>query len=169
MEVLGTLGLNWQGIFWHLINFILLLVVLQRLLYKPVLRMLDERAARVKESMERAEFLRHESVRIEEESRRHMDEARRQAAEILANARRMAEREREERRARAEEEARRIIERAQAEAAAERERLRAELRTEVADLAINAASYVIGEKLDPATHRRLVEQFLAQAAGNGRR
>ena len=61
MEAIATtLGLNVPGLIWHAINFIVLLVLLRLVLYKPVVGMLDARAQRVRDSMEQAEAARRE-------------------------------------------------------------------------------------------------------------
>lgn len=168
MPALETLGFNVTTLLLHAVNFLLLLGVLWRLLYRPVLAMLDERAARVRESMERAEYIKEEAARAEQERAARLEEARRQAQAIVAQANQIAEQIRAERRAAAEAEAERIVARAREEAEAERRRALAELRAEVANLAVLAAGQVIRESLDGARHRRLIEEFLA-STGDGRR
>lgn len=161
MEVLHNLGINWAGFLWHTINFLLLVVILSRVLYKPVIRMLEERAARVKESMERAEFIRQEAARTEEECRLRLDEAHKQAQAALAQATQIAEREKLEARQEMRAEAERILARARAQAQVEREQTMVQLQREVANLAVLVASKVIGDSLDAKAHRRLIEEFLA--------
>jgi len=162
MQVLETLGLNLPGFLWHTANFLLLLFLLSRILYKPVIKILDERAEKIRESMERAEQLRLQSERDEQERIAQMDEARRQVQTMLGQASQMAEQVKAEARQAAQEEARRIVERAQAEAAAEHERALSELRQQVADLSILAAERVVRSNLDSQANRRIVEEFLAE-------
>src|SRR5438270_12203552 len=90
--ILSALGINIPSVVWHLINFVILILILQRFMYKPVLKMLDDRAARIRESIEQAERVRAETAAIEERSRGVLDEARREAQEILATANRNSER-----------------------------------------------------------------------------
>ena len=90
--ILKALGVDLPSVVWHLINFIILILILQRFLYKPILNMLDARAARIRESMDQAERVRAETAAIEERSRGVLDEARREAQEILAAANRNSER-----------------------------------------------------------------------------
>ena len=167
MQAFETLGLNWPGFIWHLINFAILLFVLQRFLFPPVLRMLDERQARIRESMERAEAIQAESARAAETLKAQLDEARWEGQNIVNNASQMAERIRTERQQQAQAEYEAILKRAQEDAAREREQAFAELRAQVADLAVLAAERIIHRQLDPATQRQLVNEFLAEA-GDGR-
>jgi F-type H+-transporting ATPase subunit b len=160
-----ALGLNPVGIILHAINFLILLYLLQRFLYKPVVSMLDQRAATIRESVEAAERTRQELVRADQERTDALREARQQAEQIVTQALQESERIRGEARQTAQEEAQRIISRAQQEATAERQQVMQELRAEVADLAVLAAERVIRKNLDDPTHRALVEEFLA--GGNG--
>jgi F-type H+-transporting ATPase subunit b len=167
MQALETLGINVPGLFWHTVNFLILLFVLQRFLFPPVLRMLDERQARIRDSMERAEALQAESARVAETVKAQLDDARREAQNIINSAQQIAERIRAERQQQAEAEYEAILKRAREDAAREREQVFAELRAEVADLAVLAAERIIRRHLDAATQRQLVNEFLAEAA-NGR-
>src|SRR5919206_280497 len=97
MQAFETLGLNWTGFIWHLLNFAILFFILYRFLFPPVLRMLDERQQRIRESMERAETLRQESARAAEAVKAQLDEARREGQNIINNATQIAERLRTER------------------------------------------------------------------------
>jgi F-type H+-transporting ATPase subunit b len=162
MQILETLGINLPSFLWHTANFLLLLFLLSRILYRPIVKMLDERAERVRESMERAEQLRLQSERDEQERVAHMDEARREVQVMLGQASQMAEQVKSEARQAAQEEARRIVERAQAEASAEHDRALTELRQQVADLSILAAERVVRSNLDSQANRRIVEEFLAE-------
>jgi F-type H+-transporting ATPase subunit b len=164
MSAFETLGLNWPSFLWHLVNFGVLFFVLWRFLFPPILKMLDERQARIRESMERAEALREESARAAEAVKAQLDEARREGQNIIDNANQIAERIRAERTQQAQAEYEAILKRAQDDAAREREQAFAELRQQVADLAVMAAERIIHRQLDPATQRQLVNEFLAEAA-----
>ena len=156
-----SLGVNPTALIWHLVNFLILLFILQRFLYKPVLRMLDERSARIRDSMNQAEEARAEVARLRDDSKDILDAARRESQEILATANRNSERILSEARQQAQTEADRIVERARAELVRERDQAFAELRQQVADLAVMAAGHVIRRSLDDAAHRQLVQELIA--------
>jgi F-type H+-transporting ATPase subunit b len=158
--MLDSLGVNLGAVLWHLINFILLIVLLTKFLYRPILKMLDDRSNRIRESLAQAEAVRAETARLEAESRSILDEARRQGQESLAQANRNAERIVAEARQAAQEEAERLVERAKAEMTRERDQAFQELREQIADLAVAAASRVINRSLDDQAHRQLVREFL---------
>lgn len=173
-QVLATLGINLRDFILHALNFIVLVFILSRVLYKPLVRILDERQRRVRESMERAEQVRIAAERADQEREALLGQTRREVQEMLAQATQVAERIQTDARTDAQHQAQRIIERAQQEAQAERTQSMAELRREVANLAVMAAERVISRNLDTPAQRQLVDEFLAErpngarSDGNGR-
>jgi F-type H+-transporting ATPase subunit b len=164
---MGQLGLNLSQLIWQIVAFSLLLFLLLRFLWKPALNMLDERSARIEKSMEDAEQVKQQLARTEEEFERRMAEARKESQAVLAQASKMGEEMREDTVAHAKQEADRLIERAREEIAAERKQAMAEIREQVADLSLLIARQVIGESLDEAAQRRLIEGFLAKTGELG--
>ena len=157
------LGIDGRWFISQLVNFIVLLLILQRFLYKPMLNMLHQRQERIRESMEAAERVKQEAARAQESYEKKLEESRREAQAIIAQAAQQAERVREERIASVEDEARQIIAKAKDDAQYERQRVMAELRTQVADLAVQAAGRVLGQALDEKTHRKVVMDFLDES------
>ena len=168
MEILTSLGVNFTALIWHTINFLILLYILNRFAFPKVLGILDERSARIRESVTHSDALRAETQRLHEEGRETLAKTYQDAQLVLADAQRSAEQVLAESRRAAREEAEVLIERAKAEIAAERDRIFQELRREIADLTVAAASHVISRSLDDSAHRQLVEQFLvADTTGAG--
>lgn len=167
MDILNSLGINPTSVIWHAINFLILLFILQRFLYRPVINMLDERSRRIRESLAQAESIREETARLEEQSRGILEEARREGQQLLAQANRNAEQIMAEARRQAQAEGDRLIERARTELARERDQAFHELRQQIADLAVAAAGRVVRRSLDDPAHRELVREFLATEDGDG--
>ncbi|HEY3063960.1 MAG TPA: F0F1 ATP synthase subunit B [Chloroflexota bacterium] len=167
--IAGTLGLNVPGLIWHAINFIVLLVLLRLVLYKPVVKMLDDRARRVRDSMEQAEQARRAADQAEADRQALLAETRREAEAIRARAEEQSKRIIGEAAGRAQEEANRIIAAAQATAEQEHRQMMAEVRAQLADLIVTAVDRVTRNALDTNAQRTLVQQFLTTdaAAGNG--
>ena len=169
MDVLNTLGINARDFIWHTINFLILLFLLTKFLYRPIVNMLDERSRRIQESLEAAERAQADVARADREREELLATTRREIGEMMAQAQSAAERIHSEARSTAQQEAQRIVETARQEADAERAQAMAELRREVASLAVSAAERVISRRLDDQTHRQLVEEFLdEQPAQAGR-
>ena len=168
METLNSLGINLTAVLWHTINFLILLFILQRFMYRPIIRMLDDRSTRIRDSLAQAEAIRVETVRLEEESRGILDQARREGQQLLAQANRSAEQTMAEARRQARIEGDRLLERARADLGRERDQAFQELHEQVADLAVTAASRVVRRSLDDSAHSELVREFLASEDGDGR-
>lgn len=158
------LGISWQGLLGQIINFVLLLVLLYFIGYRPIRKMLDERSKRIKEGIDQAELAKEAAARAEEEVERRLDEARKDGQLILAQAAEMGERLKAEAREEARREAEALIVRARAEIGMERDEAIDRLRQEFADLAILAAEKVIKETLDKERHRRLIEEVLEESS-----
>src|SRR6266542_1111812 len=167
--ITGTLDLNWQGLLWHAINFVVLLLLLRLVLYKPVVRMLDDRAKRVRDSMHQADQARRAAEQAEADRQALLAETRREAQEILKHAGERAKRTIADAAERAQEQANRIMAQAEVQSEQLRTQTMAEVRAEIADLIVVAVDRVTRNALDANAQRTLVQQFLSteSASGNG--
>jgi F-type H+-transporting ATPase subunit b len=146
-----------------LIGFIVLWIVLAKFAWKPFIGMIDKRTATIKDSLEKSEQARIESVELMEQQKAQLDAARQQAAQIIADAKSAAEMTRKDIETRAAEEAEGILSRARATIESEKQAALAELRTSVADLSVSVAGRLIGDDLGDAEHRRIVERYVLEA------
>ena len=157
-----ALGINLGYLISQIVNFTLLAVLLYFVAYKPILRMLDERSARIKQGLEDAERASRRAAEMEQEFDQRLAEARKEGQEIIAQATQMSEKARQETLEMAREEARAQVEKAKEEISRERELAMSELRQQVADLSLTISEKVIGESLDQQRQRELIAEFLEQ-------
>ena len=157
------LGINLPGLITQIVSFLVLFGVLYALLYKPVLRLMDQRSERIRESLESAERAQQDAARSQEEMGKKLDEARAEGQTLIAQAREMADRFRDEELERARQEIQRERDRAQANIQRERDVAIEELRRQFTDLAVTAAERVIERSLDRDTHRELIEKVLEES------
>jgi F-type H+-transporting ATPase subunit b len=156
--------------FWVIVsslNFIFFAVLLYWLFGAPLTRMLRERRARVEQGLADAEQARKDRESAEAERLAAVQEARREANEIITRAQKVAQDSRDADIAATKAELERLRERATADIDAEKQRAITELRSEVADLALQAAGRVVGETISSDRERRLVEEFLAETGQTG--
>jgi len=163
MEGFGGIGINWQWLLVFVINFAILLALLGIVLYKPVLKMVDERSNKIKESMEQAEAMREEYARAQEEVQKQIRRAREEGQALIAQAAQIGERVREEAGEKAVQEAQALVDKTRVELERERDKAMDDLRREFADISIMAAEKVIKERLDKEKHRQLIEQTLEES------
>ena len=159
----ASLGINLPLLVVFIINFIVLFVLLRLFLYKPVLKMLDERAQRTKEGMELAEATKKEYEQAKGEVQKQIEKGRQETQAIIAQAMQVGERLKEESRQEAAKQAQTIIDRTRSELEAERDKIVGDLRREFVDISIAAAEKVIKETLDKEKHRKLIEETLRES------
>ncbi|HET6820754.1 MAG TPA: F0F1 ATP synthase subunit B [Candidatus Limnocylindria bacterium] len=170
MAFFDAFGVDLPKLLFQVFNFLLLLYLLNRFLFKPVLKLLDERESRIRKGLEDAEAAARDRELARAEREAALDEARKEAQAMVARANKIAEDSRTEILADAKEQADKVATRAREEITAEKEKAMAELRSTVADLALQAAGRLVRSEMDAPTQRRLVEDFLKEvkpASGEG--
>jgi F-type H+-transporting ATPase subunit b len=161
---MAELGINWPILITQIVTFIILLVLLRLFAYKPIMRMMDERSRRIKESIDQAESVKQASLHAEEQVKKQLEEASREGQERLARAARAGEEVKQKAQADARREAEALIERAKGEIRRERDDAIGEVRREFADLTVLAAGKVIERSLDKEQHRELIEKVLEESS-----
>ena len=156
---------------WTVVTFVVLMVVLKKLAWGPILETLDKREKAIQEALAQAEAARAAAASSIEEQQRILAEARREAQALLAQSRADADRARDEATTRARTEADNIIASGREAIEQEKRAAIAELRTTTADLVVAAASKLIRARLDDAKSRELVQGYIGELegmAGRGR-
>lgn len=163
MEGLAELGINPPVLIAQVINVAILFGLLYLVAYKPIMRMLDARSRRIKESMEQADAIREQVSRTEERVKAQLAEASKEGQEKIAQAVKIGEEVKQKARDEAKQEAEALISRARAEIQAERDEAIHEVRKEFADLTIMAAEKVIERSLDKKAHQELIDKVLEES------
>jgi F-type H+-transporting ATPase subunit b len=148
-------------------NFLLFLAIIWTFAFKPVSKMLEDRKSRIEQGLKDAEQARRDRENAESERVATQAEARKEANDILTRAQKVAQESRDADIAATKEELERLRARAAADIEAEKVRAIGELRAEVADLALQAASQVVGETMTSERERRLVDEFLRSTTIGG--
>jgi F-type H+-transporting ATPase subunit b len=148
---------------WTFIIFLVLLAVLTKWAFPPILGYAQAREERIQESLDEARDAREEAQQALEEQRRELAAAREESQQIIAQGKQDAENVRQELLNRVKEEQQEIVDRAKREIEREREQALESIRREAVELSIAAASHLVGRKLDADEDRRLVRDFLGRA------
>jgi F-type H+-transporting ATPase subunit b len=151
---------------WTFITFSLLLWILKKFAWKPLLGALENRETKIREDIQRAEDARAGAERLLEEHRKLLQNSELDARKILEDAKSTAETVKQGIIDSAHEQARLMTAQAKAEIQREKDTALSQLRVEVADLAIRAAGKVLGEELDADKHRKLVDDFIGNLPRN---
>lgn len=164
MAFFEAFGVDFVKLAFQVINFLLVLYLLNRFLFRRVLSLIDERQAKISKGLEDAETAARDRELARAEREAALAEARAEGQAMVARSTKAAEAARDEILATARAESARMTEQARAEIVAERDRAIAELRGQVADLALDAASQLVRSSMDGPTQRKLVTDFLAETA-----
>ena len=160
------LGINLPTLIVYLLNFGILLAVLYALAYKPLLRAMDQRSERIKDSLAAADQAREEAANSQAAIEEQLNEARREGQRLLDQAKEASDRFKEDEMERARQEAAAFVERARAHIVRERDAAIIELREGFGDLAITAAERVISRSLDRQAHQDLITEVLEETESN---
>jgi F-type H+-transporting ATPase subunit b len=144
----------------QIINFLILVAILTKVAYKPLMKALADRQARIADSLSTAEAERSAATELKREYQEQLAQARSQAQEIVEKATKLAEQTKDEIIKEARAEHARLLKETQEEIARERERAVAEVKSEVVALSIAAAGRIIGQNLDESANAKLVTDFI---------
>jgi F-type H+-transporting ATPase subunit b len=156
-------GVDIWALGFQIVNFLILLYLLNRFLFKAVLRRIDERQAKLHQGLQDAVAAARDRELASVEHEAAMAEARRESEAMVQRAAKTAEATSAEILAAARNAAEQLTNKARLEIAAEKDRALAEIRGEVADLALDAAGKLVRAEMNAPTQRRLVEEFLSES------
>jgi F-type H+-transporting ATPase subunit b len=157
----GLISLD-KSLIVQAINFLILLFILKRLLYKPFLAKMNERTQAIQKSLDEAQAARAEATRQQEENETRLRAAHAEAAAIRTQAMKEASEEQKRLVEAARAESQRLVESAKAQMDADVRRAREELRREVADLATAVAEKLVRRSLRDEDHRRIVADAITK-------
>jgi F-type H+-transporting ATPase subunit b len=165
----GIFNLATNVSFWTVVIFLILLYVLSKFAFPPILGYAAAREQRIREALDDAQRQREEAARLLEEQRAELAAAKQQALQVIAEGKVAADRVKAElvETARAEQQA--LVARARKDIEQEREKALEALRREAVDLAMAAASKLLGQRLDSAEDRRIVSEYLERVSVNAPR
>lgn len=158
----SILSVNPGLIFWTIVSFLLLLFLLGKMAWGPIVAALDRREAAIRDAVLAADNARTEAQRVIEENKQLLARAADEANATREKAIRDAEARANAIFTEAQSKADAQIERARREIGLEEERAVAAVRQQAVDLSIEAASRLLGRTLNTDDNRRLVEQFLKE-------
>ena len=140
------LDINIWNFIWSAVNIIILFILLKIFLFKPINKIMDERTRSIQEDIDSAKKSREEAEALKQEYAEDINEAKAEAQK-------------------SQEEADQLVSDANKAIESKRKRVLAQAQTQIADLAIEAASKIIGENVDDEKNRRLVDEFLSEEEG----
>ena len=160
-ELLMSLGIDWKLFIAQLVNFSILLFILYKFAYKPVLKMLDDRTGKIEKGLADAEESGKKLKEIEEKEKEVLVEAKKQAKEILKKADEQAQVNKEELVKIAQEESDKIVEKAKKVAGEEKERMVADVKSEISVLVATAVEKIVDEKMNDTKDAQIINEVIS--------
>jgi F-type H+-transporting ATPase subunit b len=163
----GTLlDVNPGLIFWTVITFVLLLLLLRKIAWKPILSALDLREKEIRDSLEKAEKAKEEAQKILEANQANLSKAEDEAKKIIEQTRTYAANLKEQLTKESKEQAKKIIDDASAEIQRRKDAAFDELKGQIAEIAVNAAEKIMRENLDANKNKKIVDEYLKDVSKN---
>jgi len=160
------LEINPGLVLWTIISFVILVAILGKYAWKPIIKALGEREDAIRSALAQADRARSEAADLLKKNEESMARADQEFQNMLREGREMAEKVKEEIVTKARQQAQQELQRATEEIQRNVESARQQLRTEVADLAIKAAEKILDESLDAQKQKKMVNSFLDQLPKN---
>jgi F-type H+-transporting ATPase subunit b len=156
------LQLNPGLMIWTIVTFLALVIVLRLFAWKPILALLEAREKKIRDDLETAASNREAAEKALADIKRQLDIARKEANEIVSQARSAAETVREETLTKAKGEYEQMLTKAKSEIQLERDKAAQSLREEFAELAVSAAGQIIGQTLKPQDHINIIRKTIGE-------
>ena len=161
-EIFEKLGLDGKLIIAQVVNFVLLLIILQKLAYKPVLKILKERSEKIEKSIKQAEKIEKELKNTEETKLVEIEKAKEEAQKIIKKAIESSEKKSQETVERIKIKTQEVVEKAKQEIRLEKENSIKEAKAEITDIALQIATKIIGNNIDDSRQKKLVDKTLSK-------
>jgi F-type H+-transporting ATPase subunit b len=162
----GLISMHAGTILWTIFIFVILLIVLGKFAWKPIIKALKQREERIRESLEKADKVAADSEKAMAEQKAELEKQRREMTEAMQRTREEAEKSAQELLSKAKQEAADTAEQARRRVEEERKRAVEQIRAEAVDIALQAASHLLERTLDSDDHRKIVDQYLAELPDN---
>ena len=163
-DTLQSLGIYWPKLIAQIVNFGIVLFILWKFAYRPVLKILEERRQRVTEAMKNAEHAKAELAKADAARQEILNQANAQATKLIEEARAAAARVQEQETQKAIAAAKDIVDKARQATEVEHARMLADLRREVGRLVVATTGRVVGKALTPEDQQRLANEATRELA-----
>jgi len=157
-----ALGINLLSFIAQIVNFLIVMLLLWKFAYKPVLKMLDERKMKIEQGLEDAEKAGKDRGEAELEAEKIREKAYKEANEILKNAKDAANAEAGELVKKASDQADRIMKSAREEAAAMKEKVMADAKKEISDVVVIALDKIVGGEFTTEEKKKMTSKAIAE-------
>ncbi len=162
----SLLDVNPGLIIWTILTFLILLIILKKVAWKPILTALDNREKGIEDSLNRAEQAKKDAQKILEENQATLSKAEEESKKIIDQSRVYADNLKEQMLKESKDQQQKIIEDASAEIARKKNAAFEELKNQIAEISVNAAEKIMKENIDAAKNTQIVNKYLSEINKN---
>lgn len=159
-ELLTKLGIDWKLLIAQIVNFLVLLFVLWKFAYGPIVAMLEKRQKKIESGLKDAEDAHKKLAESTEKEKEILKKARTEAKDIIEKAHAQAEKGKSEIAGEAKTQAEKILANAKTEIEQEKLKTIAEIKSEIGGLVVAATEKIVGEKIDEKKDKEIIEKIL---------
>lgn len=159
-ELINTFHIDWKLIIAQLVNFAIVLFVLKRYAYGPVLKMMTERSEKIENGIKDAEHASKKLAEVAKKEREVLVEARQQAGAIIARAEAVAVKNKEAILVESKQQAEKLLADAAKKMEAERIQMMQDMKAQIAELVVAATGKVLAEKIDDNRDREIIRRAI---------
>ncbi len=153
-------------LFWTIVTFVILLLVLKKFTWKPILMALDQREAAIRESLEKAEKAKEDAQKVLDANQANLAKAEEESKQIINQSRAYAEKLKEQILQESKEQAKKLLEDATSEIERQKDAAFDELKSQIAEIAVQAAEKILRESLDKEAQKKLVDKYIGEIGKN---
>lgn len=162
----GLLSVNGGLAFWTVLTFLLLVFLLSKFAWKPILSALKQREDAIKDSLDQAEKAKEEAKQILAENQNSLAKAEEESKKIIEQSRHFAENLKEQLLKDSKAQAQKLVDDAAAEIERKKNAAFDELKNQIADISIKAAEKILKENLDADKNKKLVDKYISDISKN---
>lgn len=160
MELIQALGIDWRILLAQFLNFAILIFVLWRFAYKPIFKFLEERRKKIEDGIKNAEQISQKMIEMKEEERAIVIGAKKEALNLINEAKENAEKRGDEMIKKAQEEASAVISKERDKFNQEKVEIFKEMRNNLSELVVLAVEKVIEEKMSGEKDEEIIRKAL---------
>ena len=162
----SLIDVNPGVVFWTFVTFIVLLIVLKKFAWKPILTALDQRETAIRESLEKAERAKEEAQKILDQNQASLARVEEESKQIINQGRIYADKLKDQIIQDGRDQARKMLDEASAEIERKKDASFNELKNQIAEIAVNAAEKILRENLDKEVQKKIINKYIGEITKN---
>ncbi|MCL5031546.1 MAG: F0F1 ATP synthase subunit B [Bacteroidetes bacterium] len=162
----SLIDVNPGVVFWTFVTFIVLLIVLKKFAWKPILTALDQRETAIRESLEKAERAKEEAQKILDQNQASLAKVEEESKQIINQSRIYADKLKDQIIQDGRDQTRKMLDEASAEIDRKKDASFNELKNQIAEIAVNAAEKILRENLDKELQKKIINKYIGEITKN---